>query len=91
MTKRISKKSSEPASMRSSTAAAKPAQTKKEQMLALLRREGGATLNEIVGLTGWLPHTTRAVFTGLRKKGFALDRSRTGGVTRYAIKAEPVT
>ena len=35
----------------------------------LLRRKGGATLAELVAATGWLPHTTRAALTGLRKKG----------------------
>ena len=33
----------------------------------------GATLAELVALTGWLPHTTRAAVTGLRKRGFAID------------------
>ncbi len=27
--------------------------------------------------TGWLPHTTRAALTGLRKRGFMVER-RTG-------------
>jgi hypothetical protein len=76
-------------------ASAKPAElnqraeTKKDRVLALLRREGGATLDQVVEDTGWLPHTTRAVFTGLRKKGFTLQRARADGVTRYAITAEP--
>ena len=68
----------------------KPVMTKRERVVALLRREGGATLDQVVRDTGWLPHTTRAVFSGLRKKGFTLDRSRVDGVTRYAITAEPV-
>lgn len=70
-------------------AAQAPVATKKEQVLTLLRREGGATLEEVVQETGWLPHTARAVFTGLRKKGFSVERTRADGVTRYAIKAEP--
>lgn len=73
----------------STVEAGKALQTKKEKVLALLRREGGTTLDEVVETTGWLPHSTRAVFTGLRKKGFMLERTRTDGVTRYAISAEP--
>jgi len=43
----------------------------------LLQRDCGATLDELVASTGWLPHTTRAALTGLRKRGFtiAIDRS----------------
>lgn len=55
---------------------AKPA-SKTEQVLSLLRREEGATLDELVSATSWLPHSTRAALTGLRKKGHSitLDKS----------------
>jgi DNA-binding MarR family transcriptional regulator len=49
----------------------------------LLAREGGATLNEMIAATGWLPHTTRAALTRLRKQGFAIDKNKAEGVTRY--------
>jgi hypothetical protein len=49
----------------------------------LLAREEGATLNEMIAATGWLPHTTRAALTAFRKQGFALDKKRIEGVTRY--------
>lgn len=49
----------------------------------LLAREEGATLDDMIAATGWLPHTTRAALTGLRKKGFAIDRNKVEGVTRY--------
>ena len=68
--------------------AAKPASTK-EAALALLHREDGATLDEIGQATGWLRHSARAVFTGLRKKGFAIDKQKVDGATRYSITAEP--
>jgi hypothetical protein len=38
----------------------------------------GATLAALVKATGWLPHTTRAALTGLRKKGFGIQRRRAG-------------
>lgn len=72
-----------------SIAAAKPAASKIDRVRTLLRREGGAALTEITDATGWLPHSARAVLTGFRKKGFALDKSKVEGVTRYKIAAEP--
>ncbi|UAK25639.1 DUF3489 domain-containing protein [Sphingomonas nostoxanthinifaciens] len=43
-------------------------------MLDLLRRDAGATLTELITATAWLPHSTRAALTGLRKKGHAIER-----------------
>ena len=56
-------------------------------MLALLQRDGGVTLAELIEATGWLPHTTRAALTGLRKKGHAVDRVKRDGTTCYCIVA----
>jgi hypothetical protein len=42
----------------------------------LLRRDGGATVEELADTMGWLPHTTRAALTGLRKRGFGIDRRK---------------
>jgi len=61
--------------------------TKAAQVLTLLRRTEGATLAELVEATGWLPHTTRAALTGLRKKGHTLDKSKRGETTCYRIVA----
>ena len=38
-------------------------------------------LAELVAATGWLPHTTRAALTGLRKRGYAvgIDRAKVRG------------
>jgi site-specific DNA recombinase len=36
----------------------------------LLQRDCGATLEELIAATDWLPHTTRAALTGLRKRGY---------------------
>jgi DNA-binding IclR family transcriptional regulator len=63
--------------------------TKKDQLLALLRRPGGASLNDMTAATGWLPHTARAMLTGFRKKGFSLTKDKVDGETRYSITAEP--
>ena len=66
--------------------APKPASgAKTAAVLALLEREQGATLAELIAATGWLPHTTRAALTGLRKKGHVIERSKRGEETCYRI------
>lgn len=59
--------------------------SKISQVIALLSREEGATLAELVEATGWQPHTTRAALTGLRKKGRTLNKSKRGEVTCYKL------
>jgi hypothetical protein len=54
-------------------------------VIALLQRPEGATLAGIVEATGWLPHTTRAALTGLKKKGHTLTKGKRGDVTYYSI------
>ena len=50
--------------------------SKQALLVALLAKDKGATLAALVEATGWLPHTTRAAVTGLRKRGFAIERTR---------------
>jgi len=59
--------------------------SKAEMVLNMLTRQEGATLAELVEATGWLPHTTRAALTGLRKKGHAITKTSRDGVTVYQI------
>jgi Protein of unknown function (DUF3489) len=49
-------------------------------VMALLRRSEGATIDALTKATGWLPHTTRAAITGVRKRGYSvvLDRGAEG-------------
>jgi Protein of unknown function (DUF3489) len=61
------------------------------QVMELLRREEGATLAEMIAATSWLAHSTRAALTGLRKRGYQLERTRTEGITRYRFPNDPVT
>jgi hypothetical protein len=57
-----------------------PASTKRasktDLVLGLLQRPLGATIDQMVAATGWLPHTTRAALTGLRKKGHAVTSEK---------------
>jgi hypothetical protein len=50
-------------------------------VIGLLRQGDGATLVNLTEATGWLPHTTRAAITGLRKRGYSVirERSEAGG------------
>ena len=70
---------------KASAQSAQRSNTKISSVLTLLKRDAGATLNEIVEATGWLPHTTRAALTGLRKKGHTIAKSSREGATVYSI------
>lgn len=61
--------------------------SRQSQLLALIQREQGATIVEIVAATGWLPHTARAAISGLRKRGHDIQGERKDGVSRYRIVA----
>jgi hypothetical protein len=58
------------------TADAPRAGTKQAHVIQMLSAKTGATLEALVDATGWLPHTTRAALTVLRKRGFSIERSR---------------
>ena len=68
-------------------ASPQPTGTKSVAVIALLSRQDGATLDEMIAATGWLPHTTRAALTGLKKKGHVIVRSKRGEMTCYRIAA----
>ena len=59
--------------------------SKLAEVISLLGRKKGASIEELIAATGWLPHTTRAALTGLRKRGFAIERSRNEQGTLYRI------
>lgn len=71
-------------------AAPKTISTKHSQVIDLLIREGGATLEEMSTKVGWLPHSTRAFMTGVKKKGYLIDSEKVEGVRRYRITKLPV-
>ena len=70
----------------SSTAAPPRAGSKQALVIGMLSGKRGVTLDALAEATGWLPHTTRAALTGLRKRGYSIERSRTdGGESVYRI------
>ena len=66
-------------------AAAPRGGTKRALLIEMLNRAEGAAIGEMVEAMGWLPHTIRAALTGLRHRGFGIERCRTGGKTTYRI------
>ena len=64
--------------------------TKISQVVGLLQRDDGATLDEVIAATGWLPHTSRAALTGLRKRGYTIEKHLNAeGRRSYIIAAAP--
>jgi uncharacterized protein DUF3489 len=78
---------------KANTAAKSPAPkvSNSDKLHQLLRGPTGASIAEVTKATGWLPHSARAMLTGLRKKGFTIAKAKVEGVTRYSINAQPVT
>ena len=65
--------------------------SKKALVAALLGREEGASMAELITATGWLPHTTRAALSRLRTAGQELAKSaRPDGTTAYRLQGEAV-
>jgi hypothetical protein len=72
------------AELRVARAATAPkAPSKQKQLAALVVRDEGATLEQMIAATGWLPHTTRAALTGLKKKGYVISSDKVDGVRTY--------
>jgi Protein of unknown function (DUF3489) len=46
--------------------------SKQDEVIAMLRRPEGATVNEVASATGWQRHTIRGVFSGTLKKKLGL-------------------
>ena len=66
--------------------------SKQALLVQLLSRPEGASLDDLLSATGWLPHTTRAALTGLRQRGFEIARSDEEGGSVYRLRApEPET
>jgi hypothetical protein len=63
--------------------------TKQAQVLAMLRRDGGANGPQIAEAMGWASHTVRGFLAGLAKKGIKVDileRVRQVGPNRQGAK-----
>jgi len=81
------KKDSATQPLRSAATNATPrAGSKQALVIGMLSKQDGATIDQLIAATGWLPHTTRAALTGLRKRGFEIARTpRESGGSLYRI------
>ena len=64
--------------------------TKKAMLISLLQAPKGATMDEIVAATGWLPHTVRGVMSGALGKKLGLivtSVKEEGGARVYRISS----
>jgi len=87
---RKSRRAAKPAGRKGAKRAAGDAAPRAGSKLALvidmLGARGGATIDALVKATGWLPHTTRAALTGLRKRGYRIEKDRgDDDATRYRV------
>ncbi|GGJ45361.1 DUF3489 domain-containing protein [Neoroseomonas lacus] len=63
--------------------------TKQEAVLALLRREEGAAVAQVIEATDWQPHTVRGFLAGLKRRGITvevLERVRQVGPNKQGAK-----
>lgn len=69
----------------------KAPQTKKQQLIRMLSTKAGADIASVSERLGWLPHTTRAALSGLRKAGheIAVEKGGAGKPSRYRIVTAP--
>lgn len=71
-------KSAKPASKDASKAAAPREGSKKETVIAMMRRKDGATLSEIAAATGWQNHSIRGFVSGqlTKRMGLAVESAK---------------
>lgn len=65
--------------------------SKTSKVIAMLKREGGTTLEEIMAEMGWLKHTTRAMLSAggslTKKHGLVITSEKLGDKRVYSIKS----
>lgn len=63
--------------------------TKLDKLLVLLRQPTGASLAELMKVTGWQQHSVRGALAGsLKKKGHQITSEVSDGVRRYRLAGE---
>ena len=64
-------------------------QSKQSQLIELLKKKAGATVEEMIALTGWQAHTVRGIISGALKKRLGLNVvstvSGSNGIRTYRI------
>lgn len=67
-----------------------PATGKLGEMVALMERHGGASLADLMTVTGWQAHSVRGALAGSlkRARGYTIGSGRVDGVRVYKIVAD---
>jgi hypothetical protein len=68
--------------------------SKLARVIALLERDRGATIAELIAAMGWLAHTTRAALTGLRKPAMqsrSIDQTIRGDRSTVSRQVKPAS
>lgn len=64
----------------------KPELRKLDLLLAELKRDDGATIDQLAAATGWQKHSVRGAMAGsLKRKGHQIASTKTDGVRRYRL------
>jgi DNA-binding MarR family transcriptional regulator len=69
----------------------RPRLTKKARLINFLSKERGADIGSLSKKLDWLPHTTRAALSKLRKSGYVITsaKARNSKLLRYRITSLP--
>lgn len=79
-------KQAKPSDHANATNAAKPT-TKLDKLAALLGRPDGATIADMMAVSGWQPHSVRGAIAGsLKKRGLVITSAKDDGERRYRCK-----
>lgn len=63
------------------------ARSKQAKLVGMLSRKSGVTIAKASEALGWQTHTTRATLTGLKKRGYVIERQdRDGKDSVYYIR-----
>jgi hypothetical protein len=67
----------------------KPPAGKLDKIIIALRAPKGATIAQLMAITGWQPHSVRGAMSGALKKqrGFTITSTKTGNERVYKIGA----
>jgi hypothetical protein len=61
--------------------------SKQARLVSMLSVRKGVTIDKVSKAMGWQPHTTRASLSGLRKRGYQIERSASKPAL-YSIKQD---
>jgi len=67
------------------TAKAPRENSKAHRLIALMKTGTGASLEDMIEATGWQGHTVRSAMTGLRKRGYVIERKVEGTTTVWSL------